>query len=84
MKDSEHQERRVHPTQKPIAVMREIIRNYTDAADTIFDPFMGAGSTGIAATLEARNFVGCEISPNYFAIARRRIAEAQMQIALPM
>lgn len=82
MKASEHQERRVHPTQKPVAVMREIIRNYTDAGDTIFDPFMGAGSTGIAATLEGRNFVGCEISPEYYAIAQRRIADAQQQLTL--
>ncbi len=69
----------LHPTQKPIAVMRWCIRTTTKPGDTILDPFMGSGSTGVAAVLEGRNFVGVEIDPTYYAIAQRRIADAAAQ-----
>ena len=46
---------------------------------TIFDPFMGSGTTGVACVQTGRNFIGIEIDPDYFAIAERRIKEAQMQ-----
>ena len=70
---------RVHPTQKPLGVMRWIIERYTTAGDTIFDPFMGSGTTGVAAIQLGRNFIGCEIDPDYFAIAEKRIKEAELQ-----
>lgn len=54
----------------------------TKLGDTVFDPFMGSGTTGMACVQTGRHFIGCEIDPGYFALAERRIAEAQMQPAL--
>ena len=71
--------KRVHPTQKPIELMVRIIQDFTHEGDTILDPFMGSGTTGVACVQTGRNFIGIEIDPNYFAIAERRIKEAQMQ-----
>jgi len=59
--------------------MRWVIENYTNEGDTILDPFMGSGTTGVACVQTGRNFIGIEIDPTYFAIAEKRIAEAQMQ-----
>ena len=73
-----------HPTQKPIALMKWILENYTEEGDTIFDPFMGSGTTGVACVQTERNFIGCEIDPDYFKIAERRIHEAQQQMRLPI
>jgi len=71
-----------HPTQKPIELMIWCIENYTNPTDTIFDPFMGSGTTGVAAIQLGRNFIGCEIDPDYFAIAKKRIEQAEMQPSL--
>jgi len=69
-----------HPTVKPLALMRYLARlTKTPTGGVVLDPFMGSGTTGIAAVLEGRNFIGIEIDPTYFAIAERRIKEAQMQ-----
>jgi DNA modification methylase len=73
------EESREHATQKPLKIMRWLIANYTDTGDTIIDPFMGSGTTGVACIEYERNFVGIEIDPDYFAIAERRIKKAQMQ-----
>ena len=62
--------------------MRWCIENYTNPTDTIFDPFMGSGTTGVAAIQLGRNFIGCEIDPDYFAIAKKRIEQAEMQPSL--
>jgi len=70
---------RFHPTQKPVTLMKRIIEDYTREGDTILDPFMGSGTTGVACVQTGRNFIGIEIDPTYFAIAERRIKEAQMQ-----
>ena len=82
MKDSEHGQRRVHPTQKPVALMAALIKHYTSEGDTVLDPYMGSGTTGVACVQTGRNFIGVEISEEYYRIAERRIAEAQMQPAL--
>lgn len=71
-----------HPTQKPIALLSRFIADGSAIHETILDPFMGSGSTGVAAVKASRNFIGCEIDPAYFAIAEKRIAEAQMQLPL--
>lgn len=76
--------RYAHPTQKPEAIMRDAILGATAEGDTILDPFMGSGTTGVACVQTGRNFIGMEIDPTYFAIAERRIREAQMQPRLPM
>jgi DNA modification methylase len=68
---------RHHPTQKPVSLMSWCI--YMTDADTILDPFMGSGTTGVAAVQTGRRFIGIEIDPDYYAIAKRRIEEALMQ-----
>lgn len=72
-------EKKEHPTQKPLAVMRWCLSFLPDSCQTILDPFMGVGTTGVACVEAGRNFIGCEIDPGYFAIAEKRIAAAQMQ-----
>jgi site-specific DNA-methyltransferase (adenine-specific) len=73
-----------HPTEKPTAVIERCIEMTTPPGATVLDPFMGSGTTGVACVRTGRNFIGIEIDPTYFAIAERRIAEAQAQLALPM
>jgi DNA modification methylase len=67
-----------HPTCKPIALMRYLCRLVTPPSGTVLDPFMGSGSTGIAASQEGFNFVGIELDPDYFAIAEQRIKESEL------
>lgn len=81
-RDSESGIKNVHPTQKPIRVMQWCIRLISKPGDTILDPYMGSGTTGIAAIKMGRNFMGIERDLAYFAIAQKRIAEAQMQLPL--
>lgn len=69
---------RVHPTQKPVKLMRWCLTFAPDAR-MICDPFMGSGSTGVAAVQDGRPFVGIERDPTYFDIACRRIEDAQRQ-----
>ncbi len=64
-----------HPTQKPVALMKWCLEQLPDAR-TILDPFMGSGTTGVAAVKLGRRFIGIEIEPKYFDIACRRIRAA--------
>ena len=68
-----------HPTVKPTALMRYLCRLVTPPGGLVLDPFMGSGSTGKAAMLEGFRFIGCELDPDYVAIARARIEDAQRQ-----
>src|SRR5690606_6157566 len=68
---------RLHPTQKPVALMEYLIRTYTNEGETVLDNCMGSGTTGVAALRTGRRFVGIEREPNYFDIACRRIKDAQ-------
>ena len=68
-----------HPTVKPIALMRYLVRLVTPKGGTVLDPFMGSGSTGCAAMCEGVDFVGIELSEEYLEIARRRIEYWQSQ-----
>jgi len=70
-----HEPRRDHPTQKPVAVMIQILKMIL-SAETILDPFMGSGTTGVACVRLGRKFIGIEIEPKYFDIAVRRIEAA--------
>jgi site-specific DNA-methyltransferase (adenine-specific) len=63
-----------HPTVKPIALMRYMIRLVAPRGAVVLDPFMGSGSTGCAAMVEGMQFVGIDITPEYVDIARRRLA----------
>ena len=71
-------EDRFHPTQKPLAVMKWVI-DLCPKADIILDPFMGSGTTGVAAVQMGRKFIGIEREPRYFDIACERISRAQAQ-----
>ena len=80
MRDKQISEQRyAHPTQKPLKLMYRIIEKYTKEGDTILDPFIGSGTTGVACQQLNRNFIGYEISPDYFKIAEKRIREAETQ-----
>jgi site-specific DNA-methyltransferase (adenine-specific) len=68
-----------HPTEKPRALMAEIIGDFTRHAETILDPFMGSGTTGVAAVQMGRDFIGIEREERYFDIACKRIEEVQKQ-----
>ena len=77
--------RRWHPTQKPLALMLWCIREVdVDAGATILDPYMGSGTTGVAAIKLGRKFLGIEIDPGYFEIARKRIEAELRQGVLPL
>lgn len=66
-------EERVHTTQKPLSLMREIVEDFTDPGDLILDPFAGSGTTGVAAIQLGRRFIGWELSEEYHTIATRRL-----------
>lgn len=68
-----------HPTQKPIGVMEWAISHLPSGSDTILDPFMGSGTTGVACANLGKSFVGIERELKYFDIACRRIEDAQRQ-----
>lgn len=65
-----------HPTEKPVSLMKELVRLFTNPGDIVFDPFMGGGTTGVAALELGRRFIGIERNPEYFAEADRRLREA--------
>ena len=64
-----------HPTQKPVALLDDLIRTYSNEGDLIVDLTMGSGSTGVAAVKAGRRFTGIELGDEYFGIAERRISE---------
>lgn len=77
--------RTVHPTQKPLGLMKWCIeRLKLKPGSTILDPFMGSGTTGVAAVELGHNFIGCELDPGYFAVAAERIKRAQEAHACPV
>ena len=68
-------EKTAHTTQKPVWLMGEILKVLSNEGDTVFDPFMGSGSTGVACKELNRNFIGIELDKQYFDIAESRIIE---------
>jgi site-specific DNA-methyltransferase (adenine-specific) len=66
----------VHPTEKPTPLLEKFIVNNSDAGNTILDPFMGSGTTGVAAKNLNRSFIGIELDETYFNIAKERIGAA--------
>ena len=66
---------KVHPTEKPIELMKLYVSNSSNEGDTVLDPFMGSGSTGIACKQLNRNFIGIELDDKYFNIAEKRIKD---------
>lgn len=68
-------EKTEHTTQKPVWLMEQILLTLTNPGQVIFDPFMGSGSTGVAAVNTGRRFIGIEMDDKYFEIAEQRINE---------
>lgn len=64
-----------HPTQKPEALMRHFVEVLSNEGDWVLDPFMGSGTSGVAAKRTGRNFIGIELDTAYFDMAKRRIEE---------
>lgn len=63
----------LHPTQKPVALLEQLIKTFTNENDTVLDNCMGSGSTGVACINTNRNFIGIELDENYYKIAKRRL-----------
>ena len=70
---SDKQKIKLHPTQKPVALMEYMIKTYTNEGETVLDFTMGSGSTGVAAKNLNRSFIGIELDEKYFQIAQDRI-----------
>jgi site-specific DNA-methyltransferase (adenine-specific) len=71
-----------HPTQKPVALYAYLIRTYTNEGDTVLDMCMGSGTTIVACVQTGRNGIGIELREDYYQIAERRVAEAQLQVRM--
>lgn len=69
----------VHPTQKPLALMKRLVYLFSNDGQLVCDPFMGSGTTGVAACQMGRDFIGIEREGKYFDIACKRIEDAQRQ-----
>ena len=65
----------IHPTEKPIELLKYLIKTYTNENDLVLDNCMGSGSTGVACKHTNRRFIGIELDDNYFEIAKKRIEE---------
>ncbi len=79
-----HAERRAgrHPTQKPVALLEWLVKTYTNPGDTVLDPTMGSGTTGVACLNTGRQSIGIEKDATYYATAQRRLAETQPPLAI--
>jgi site-specific DNA-methyltransferase (adenine-specific) len=71
-----------HPTGKPIGLFSSFVADFSDVGETVLDPFMGSGTTGVACMNLGRKFIGIEIDPKYFDIACERITNAQRQLRM--
>ena len=69
----------LHPTEKPVSLMLELVDLFTFSGDTVLDPFMGSGTTGIACAKTGRDFIGIEEKEKYFDLACRRMEGAMAQ-----
>jgi len=65
----------LHPTQKPVALLEELIKTFSNEGDTVLDNCMGSGSTGVACLNTGRMFLGMELDEGYFEIAQKRLEE---------
>lgn len=70
---------KVHPTQKPIELLEYLIKTYSNDGETVLDNCMGSGSTGVACINTNRNFIGIELSEEYYYIAKERIEKASLE-----
>lgn len=68
-----HKGKRLHPTQKPLLLFEELVHKHSNQGDLVVDPFLGAGTTGVAAVRNFRNFAGCDMDENYVDISMKRL-----------
>ena len=71
-----------HPTQKPVLLLEDLIKTFSNENDLVVDLTMGSGSTGVSCKNTNRNFIGIEMDENYFNIATKRISEHQKELTL--
>jgi site-specific DNA-methyltransferase (adenine-specific) len=69
-------QQQVHPTQKPVPLIEWLAKTYTNEGETVLDNCMGSGTTGVACMNTNRNFIGIEMDPQYYEIAKQRIESA--------
>jgi adenine-specific DNA-methyltransferase len=74
---SRHIEKTKHPCQFPVALVQRLVRSLTRSGAKVVDPFMGSGTVALAAALEGRSFIGCDIQRSYVTIARKRVKDAR-------
>ena len=72
-----HDKEKLHPTQKPVALLEYLIKTYTTEGETVLDNCMGSGSTGVACVNTNRKFIGIELDQKYFEIAQNRLAQTK-------
>lgn len=71
---------KMHPTQKPVALMEYLIKTYTNEGETVLDFTMGSGTTGIAAANTGRDFIGIELDDNYYSVALFRHLDCKIKV----
>ena len=77
---SVHNHSRNHPSEKPVELLEYLIKTYTNENDLVMDFTMGSGSTGVACLQTNRNFIGIELEPKYYEIAKKRCSEYQSKL----
>ena len=73
--DYYEEKKRIHPTQKPLKLIERLILASSNPSDTVLDPFMGSGTTAVACTKLNRNYVGFEVSEDYYNLSLKRIRQ---------
>lgn len=73
---------KIHPTQKPLNLFRELVQTSSNEGDLVLDPFMGSGTTAVACIREKRKFVGFELNKDYYEKAARRVHLEQAEQTL--
>ena len=71
-----------HPTEKPVSLLRELIESSSSMGETVLDPFLGGGSTALAAALEDRRFIGIELEERWCELAAKRLDEFESRMSL--
>ena len=72
----------LHPTQKPVALLENLVKTFSNVGDTVLDNCMGSGSTGVACMNVGRKFIGIELDSKYYNIAKQRIETAERLLSL--
>lgn len=82
MIDFKPDSKKLHPTQKPVALLEYLIKTYTSKGALILDNCMGSGSTGVACKRLGRDFIGMELNEEYFKLAKERIEGTRVPLSV--